>query len=106
MVNLGVIYGAFLAGSTRRGQGWSQIPQETTPAPFLRHGIGGLLMGYGGFLSYGCNISSFLGGVMSFSLQAGCGSLQLSPDPPVGWDGSSGWGPRRMAGPVNGSGQL
>jgi hypothetical protein len=25
-------------------------------------------MGFGGFLAYGCNVSGFLGGVMSFSL--------------------------------------
>jgi len=67
VVNLGVIYGAVLAGSTQWSRG-AQSLMRTTPGLLLRHGIGGLLMGYGGFLSYGCNISSFLGGVMSLSL--------------------------------------
>ena len=65
VVNLGVIYGAITAGFWDSPRA-SQSRLGCTPVlPFL---TGGLLMGYGGFLSYGCNISSFLGGVMSFSL--------------------------------------
>lgn len=67
VVNLGVIYGAWLAGR------WSRVrslaaPPSSKPGQWWKQSMGGLLMGYGGFLSYGCNISSFLGGVMSFSL--------------------------------------
>jgi uncharacterized membrane protein YedE/YeeE len=68
VVNLGVIYGACMAGKRKRGQ---QPPLASLSQPYKtwwRTGFGGLLMGYGGFLSYGCNISSFFGGVMSFSL--------------------------------------
>ncbi|MFM9109622.1 MAG: YeeE/YedE thiosulfate transporter family protein [Prochlorococcaceae cyanobacterium] len=68
VVNLGVIYGAWMAGKQKGGQKLPQVPLSQAQKAWLRHGFGGLLMGYGGFLSYGCNISSFLGGVMSFSL--------------------------------------
>ncbi|MEB3325605.1 MAG: YeeE/YedE thiosulfate transporter family protein [Cyanobacteriota bacterium] len=68
VVNLGVIYGAWMAGQGKGGQQLPLAPQSQPQRAWLRHGLGGLLMGYGGFLSYGCNISSFLGGVMSFSL--------------------------------------
>lgn len=68
VVNLGVMYGAWTAGKLRDPVKLSVIPSKHLPKDWLRQGIGGLLMGYGGFLSYGCNISSFLGGVMSFSL--------------------------------------
>lgn len=68
VVNLGVIYGAWMAGQHKGRQQLPQVPLRQPQKAWLRHGFGGLLMGYGGFLSYGCNISSFLGGVMSFSL--------------------------------------
>ncbi|MEB3324268.1 MAG: YeeE/YedE thiosulfate transporter family protein [Cyanobacteriota bacterium] len=68
VVNLGVIFGAWTAGKLRDPEQPSVIHRKSLSQSWLRHGIGGLLMGYGGFLSYGCNISSFLGGVMSFSL--------------------------------------
>jgi uncharacterized membrane protein YedE/YeeE len=71
VINLGVIYGAVLARSwwPRQRSGHSR-PGGLPPNRhrMLAQAIGGLLMGYGGFLSYGCNISSFLGGVISFSL--------------------------------------
>ena len=65
VVNLGVIYGAVTAGL------WNgpRTTQPTlNPSFALPYFTGGFVMGYGGFLSYGCNVSSFLGGVMSFSL--------------------------------------
>lgn len=65
LVNLGVIYGAFVAGFWNRR---TETKPNQTDEPLLPYATGGVLMGYGGFLSYGCNISSFLGGVMSFSL--------------------------------------
>jgi len=65
VADLGVLAGAFATGwwspqpvlrpGSRRGAAW-------------RAATGSLLMGYGGFLAYGCNISSFVGGVMGFSL--------------------------------------
>ena len=68
VVNLGVIYGAWMAGKSKGGQPLPLPLKRQPDKAWLRYGFGGLLMGYGGFLSYGCNISSFLGGVMSFSL--------------------------------------
>jgi uncharacterized membrane protein YedE/YeeE len=69
VVNLGVIYGAWIAGLWPKRQTQAAAPpMEPAPGLWWRQLTGGLLMGYGGFLSYGCNISSFLGGVMSFSL--------------------------------------
>lgn len=71
VVDLAVIYGAVAAGawecSSERSTAVNPSSTNQRIQP-LRFAIGGLLMGYGGFLSYGCNISSFVGGVMSFSL--------------------------------------
>jgi hypothetical protein len=58
---------AFAAGQWRRAGAVASTPPG---AVLAKSASGGLLMGFGGFLSYGCNISSFLGGVMSFSLHA------------------------------------
>lgn len=74
VVNLGVMYGAMAAGQLARWRQPKAMRQSTVllAKPFrammFRDGTGGVLMGYGGFLAYGCNISSFVGGVMSFSL--------------------------------------
>ena len=70
VVDLAVIYGAFATGLWDRKQAFVQSPNLQLNRGHLRAGLGGLLMGYGGFLAYGCNISSFVGGVMSFSLHA------------------------------------
>jgi len=67
VVDLAVIAGAFAAGQWRRAGAVASTPPG---AVLAKSASGGLLMGFGGFLSYGCNISSFLGGVMSFSLHA------------------------------------
>jgi uncharacterized membrane protein YedE/YeeE len=65
LANLGLLLGAFLAAAARGG---------------LRHGaplglpgaagaaLGGLLMGVGARLSFGCNVGAFLGGASSASL--------------------------------------
>ncbi|MFZ0408372.1 MAG: YeeE/YedE thiosulfate transporter family protein [Cyanobium sp.] len=70
VVDLAVIYGAFATGLWDRQQAFVQSPNLQLNRGHLRAGLGGLLMGYGGFLAYGCNISSFVGGVMSFILHA------------------------------------
>ena len=70
VVDLAVIYGAFATGLWDRRPAPGQGIKLQLHRGHLRSGLGGLLMGYGGFLAYGCNISSFVGGVMSFSLHA------------------------------------
>ena len=65
LMNFGIIFGA-MAAAALAGRF----------APTLRLGsrdvvtavIGGLLMGYGARLSFGCNIGAYLGGVVSGSL--------------------------------------
>jgi uncharacterized membrane protein YedE/YeeE len=64
-MNFGIIFGA-MAAAALAGKfspvlriGWKQI---------LTAVIGGLLMGYGARLAYGCNIGAYLGGIVSGSL--------------------------------------
>jgi uncharacterized membrane protein YedE/YeeE len=65
VMNFGIILGAFFAAAV----GGSfvlhrRIPLKTAAAAI----IGGLLMGYGARLAFGCNIGAYFGGVASFSL--------------------------------------
>lgn len=65
ILNLGILLGAFvaaaLAGKLR--------PKLSIPLPSLAAAvIGGLIMGYGARLAYGCNIGAFFSGVASTSL--------------------------------------
>lgn len=65
ILNLGILLGAFvaaaLAGKLR--------PKLSIPLPSLLAAIiGGLIMGYGTRLAYGCNIGAFFSGVASTSL--------------------------------------
>ncbi|UPY37368.1 YeeE/YedE family protein [Sediminicoccus sp. KRV36] len=65
VMDLGLMAGAFLAAGLagRRGAwGWPR------PRPALASLLGGLLLGYGAVLAFGCNISAFLGGILSGSL--------------------------------------
>ncbi len=65
VMNFGIILGAMaaaaMAGKFRPH--WPLTPREIATAV-----IGGLLMGYGARLAYGCNIGAYLGGVVSGSL--------------------------------------
>ncbi|WP_315889747.1 YeeE/YedE family protein [Kovacikia minuta] len=65
VMNLGIVLGAILAVSLA-GRLTLRIP-PTLPViiPAL---LGGLIMGYGAFLAYGCNVSAFFGGIASTSL--------------------------------------
>src|SRR5690606_19197786 len=63
--NLGIIVGAGLAAAI----GGQFLIQRRIPARLVVAGIlGGLLMGYGARLSFGCNIGALLAGIASFSL--------------------------------------
>jgi len=63
--NIGIIFGALLATlfasqfKIKKIKSWKQI---------LAAVLGGLLMGYGARLSFGCNIGAFFSGIGSFSL--------------------------------------
>jgi len=63
--NIGIIFGALLATlfasqfKVKKIKSWRQV---------LAAVLGGLLMGYGARLSFGCNIGAFFSGIGSFSL--------------------------------------
>jgi uncharacterized membrane protein YedE/YeeE len=65
IMNFGIVFGA-MAAAALAGKfspvlriGWKGIATAI---------IGGLLMGYGARLAYGCNIGAYLGGIVSGSL--------------------------------------
>jgi uncharacterized protein len=64
VLNLGVIIGAFLASAAGGLFKFSKI----SIGNFSASVIGGLLMGYGARLAFGCNIGAYFGGIASFSL--------------------------------------
>ncbi|SFB15676.1 hypothetical protein SAMN04488072_108110 [Lentibacillus halodurans] len=64
VLNLGVILGAFLASAAGGLFKFSKINGKNVTASV----IGGLLMGYGARLAFGCNIGAYFGGIASFSL--------------------------------------
>lgn len=64
MPNLGVIAGAIIAGiATFRFR-----PGRIQPLPLAGAGLGGLLMGYGATIAFGCNIGALFSGIASGSL--------------------------------------
>ncbi|MFW5678638.1 MAG: YeeE/YedE family protein [Pseudomonadota bacterium] len=65
VTNIGVILGALIASSLA---GRFDPPLVVPWRHALAAVLGGLLMGYGARLAYGCNIGAFLGGTMSGSL--------------------------------------
>lgn len=65
VMNFGIIFGAMIAACL--ASKWNPI-WKLTPRDILTACIGGLLMGYGARLAYGCNIGAYLGGLVSGSL--------------------------------------
>jgi uncharacterized membrane protein YedE/YeeE len=65
LMNVGVILGAFLAATLagRFNFEWKMPPMQIIGAL-----IGGVMLGYGATIAYGCNIGAFIGGVVSGSL--------------------------------------
>jgi hypothetical protein len=65
VMNIGIVFGAFTAASLA-----GKVAPKTTipPASLLAAVIGGLLLGYGARLAYGCNIGAFFSGIASTSL--------------------------------------
>lgn len=64
VMNFGVILGAFLASAAGGLFTVRKIPFKVGLAAL----IGGLLMGYGARIAFGCNIGAYFGGIASFSL--------------------------------------
>lgn len=65
LTDLGIILGALVASGLAGAFTLHQhIPWRTAVAGI----VGGVLMGYGARLAYGCNIGAYLGGIGSFSL--------------------------------------
>lgn len=65
VMNIGIVLGAMLAAGLagRFSPGW-RVPARSLAAAV----IGGLLLGYGARLAYGCNIGAYFGGIASGSL--------------------------------------
>lgn len=94
LMNFGIIFGAMAAAALA---GRFSPTLRIGPRDLLTAIVGGLLMGYGARLAYGCNIGAYLGGIASGSLHGFwwliwgfAGSLlgtrvrgALSMDPPV-----------------------
>lgn len=64
VMNFGIILGAFIAATA---QGTFK-PKKIKPGVAGAAVVGGLLMGYGSRLAFGCNIGAYFGGIASFSL--------------------------------------
>lgn len=65
VMNMGIILGAVLAAALAG----RLIPKgKFTPSLMVSTLLGGLIMGYGAFLAYGCNVSAFFGGIASTSV--------------------------------------
>lgn len=64
VMNFGIILGAFIA-ATAQG---NFRPGKIKPGVASASIIGGLMMGYGARLAFGCNIGAYFGGISSFSL--------------------------------------
>jgi uncharacterized membrane protein YedE/YeeE len=63
-MNFGIMLGAFFAATIGGSFKLSKISVKVILASL----IGGILMGYGARLAYGCNIGAYFGGIASFSL--------------------------------------
>ncbi len=81
VMNIGIILGAFVA-ATLAGK---FAPRAKLPWPSLAAVVvGGLLMGYGARLAYGCNIGAFFSGVASTSLHGWVWILAAIPGNIIG----------------------
>jgi len=81
VMNMGILLGALLAAGLA---GRLRPDWRIAPRPLLAAVLGGLLLGYGARLAYGCNIGAFFSGVASGSLH---GWLWLIAALPGNWLG-------------------
>ncbi|MEX2533771.1 MAG: YeeE/YedE family protein [Nitriliruptoraceae bacterium] len=65
MTNIGIILGALLAAGVAGTFSFTRkVPRNIVAS----HTTGGILMGYGAAISFGCNIGAYFSGIASFSL--------------------------------------
>ena len=81
VMNLAIILGSLAAAALA---GELKPNFRVTVLPLLGALLGGLLMGYGSRIAYGCNIGAFLSGVSSTSLH---GWLWIAAALPGNWVG-------------------
>jgi|CXWL01.1.fsa_nt_gi uncharacterized membrane protein YedE/YeeE len=81
VMNLGLVLGAFIAAAMAGTLTWRGLPSA---AAALRAIAGGLAMGYGARIAYGCNIGAFFSGIASTSLH---GWLWIAAALPGCWVG-------------------
>ena len=65
LMNLGVILGAFVAATVA---GKFSLSVKMPIPQWIASILGGVLLGYGATIAYGCNIGAFIGGIVSGSL--------------------------------------
>ncbi|MBD1381129.1 YeeE/YedE family protein [Bacillus sp. IB182487] len=64
VMNFGIILGAFISAAAAG----TFKPKKIKPGVAAASIIGGVMMGYGARLAFGCNIGAYFGGIASFSL--------------------------------------
>ena len=81
VMDLGLVLGAFLgAGLAGRFAPARRIPLQIVAASVL----GGLLLGYGARIAYGCNIAAYFGGIASTSLHGWLWGVAALLGTPIG----------------------
>lgn len=65
VMNFGIVLGATLAAALAGKLGLKKPPSRLAVAAAL---IGGLMMGYGARLAFGCNVGAYFSGIASTSL--------------------------------------
>jgi uncharacterized membrane protein YedE/YeeE len=65
VMNFGIVLGAAAAAAAAGRFGFRSPPSAAAVGAAL---LGGLLMGYGAWLSFGCNVGAYLAGIASTSL--------------------------------------
>ena len=74
--DIGVLLGAFLGAAAKGSVG---LGAPIAWRPIAGAALGGLMMGFGARLSFGCNVGAFLGGVSSGSLHGAIWFLAVLP---------------------------
>jgi uncharacterized membrane protein YedE/YeeE len=65
LTNLGIVFGALIAAGLA---GTFELHRSTPRDVVAAHSLGGILMGYGAAIAFGCNIGAYFSGIASFSL--------------------------------------